>query len=315
MAPKSASPSSSESESRSSSPETTKKTAQSSSSGSEEDSSSGSSEGESDNESAASSAEGSGSESEESSDESSKVKTIAAQPFKAPSGFKSVKKQSPPSSSVASALSDLRGKQIFHVSAPAYLPLSKVKEISLAKVMQGEPVMKHEGVAYGIPAEGMINGDGVSNTLLTYDPKTQTYTPTIANNIHSYHVQELIQIPNLSEVEDKVREAAQEQVVPPRKQPKHLKMRFRPVGSRNAPAETIGSSSEESEGEAPTFKVPKGANVDKEERKRKQHPTEAEGNTASGEPRKKSKKHEDGEKKKSSKNKDEKKRKKSSKSA
>ncbi|KAI9037300.1 DNA-directed RNA polymerase I subunit RPA34 [Aspergillus affinis] len=314
MAPKSASSSSSESESRSSSPETTKKTAQSSNSESEQDSSSGSSEGESDNESA-SSAEGSDSESEESSDESSKVKTIAAQPFKAPSGFKSVKKQSPPSSGVASALFDLRGKQIFHVSAPASLPLSKVKEISLAKVMQGEPVMKHDGVAYGIPAEGMTNGDGAANTLVTYDPKTQTYTPTIANNIHSYHVQELVQIPNLSELDGKVREAAQEQVVPPRKQPKHLKMRFRPVGSRNAPAETIGSSSEESEGEAPTFKVPKGANLDKEERKRKQHPTEAEENTASGEPRKKSKKHEDGEKKKSSKNKEEKKRKKSSKSA
>lgn len=241
----------------------------------------------------------------------SNAKTIAAQPFKAPSGFRSVKKQSPPSSSTTSALSDLRGKQIFHVSAPAFLPLSKVKEISLAKVMQGEPVMKHEGVAYGIPPEDMSNGDMAGKTLLTYNPKTQTYTSTIANNIHSYHVQELVQLPEISQMEDKVREAAQEQVVPPRKQPKHLKMRFRPVGSRNAPAETIGSSSEESEGEAPTFKVPKGAKVDKEERKRKQHPTEGEGNTDGGESRKKSKKHEDGEKKKSSKSKEEKKRKKS----
>lgn len=97
---------------------------------------------------------------------------------------------------------------------------------------------------------------------------------------------------------------------PPRKQPKHLRMRFRPVGSGDAPPETLGSSSEESDGEE--AKMARGA--EKEKKKRK-HETEGDGNQAAGLPRKKSKKHssenvEGGEKSKKSKDRDGKKRKK-----
>ncbi|KAA8647216.1 hypothetical protein EYZ11_012040 [Aspergillus tanneri] len=307
MAPKSTTKSNSDSDNRSTSPQLAKNTADSSSPESEQDSSKSSSESDSDGESATSSAQ----ESVDTSDH------VAAKPYKAPSGFKTVKKQSPPSSSITSLLSDLRDKQVFHVSAPASLPLSKVKEISLAKVMQGEPVLKHEGVDYGIPVDSISNDNTGGKMLLTYDPKTQTYGPTTANNIQSYHVRELVNLPERSETEGRIVEAAQEQVVPPRKQPKHLKMRFRPMGSQNGPAETIGSSSEESEGEVRTFKISKGSNQDREERKRKHHSTEGEGSLAWGVPRKKSKQDMDGveskEKKKSSKKKDEKKRKKSGK--
>jgi hypothetical protein len=239
-------------------------------------------------------------------------------PYKPPSGFKAAKKQLPPSSTTSSLLSDLRGKQIFHITAPSFLPLSKVKEVSLGKILQGEPVLKHEGVQYGIPPENISQGDMGGKSLLLYDSKTQTYYSTPATTIPTYHVQEMIDLPNSLGTDDAVLAAAQDQIKPPRKQPKHLKMRFRPVGSGEGPAETIGSSSEESEGEGkPTFKFPKGSKTDREERKRK-HAEEAEGHQ-----RKKSKKQsvdasqmEIDEKagqdksKKSSKNRDEKKRKK-----
>lgn len=188
--------------------------------------------------------------------------------------------------------------------------------------MQGEPVLQHDGVNYGIPMDNISQGEADGKTLLLHDPKTQSYYNTPANNIQSYHVQELISIPTTN---GPTSIAVQDYEKPPRKQPKHLKMRFRPVGSGDGPAETIGTSSEsEGEDEKPAFKVPKGS-FEKEERKRKHHHTEGDGNQANVAPRKKSKKHsssqggekidvdEKPEKKKSSKSKDEKKRKKAEK--
>ncbi|RHZ68302.1 DNA-directed RNA polymerase I subunit RPA34 [Aspergillus thermomutatus] len=286
---KSASDSESSSSSRSTSPEPMKKsesdreTEDSSSSGSEsEDSAS------SDSESVPSSTE---KKIKASNVSSSNDSLYPRPPYKPPSGFKAAKKQLPPSSTTSSLLSDLRGKQIFHITAPAFLPLSKVKEVSLAKILQGEPVLKHEGVQYGIPPENISQGDLGGKSLLLYDSKTQTYYSTPGATIPTYHVQEVIDLPKSLETDDAVLAAAQGQIKPPRKQPKHLKMRFRPVGSGEGPPETIGSSSEESEGEGkPTFKFPKESKTDREERKRKHHPEEVEGNRSGSLPRKKSKK-------------------------
>jgi hypothetical protein len=196
-----------------------------------------------------------------------------------------VKKQSPPSSEASSTLSSANGKQIFHITAPAFLPLSKVKEVSLAKVMQGEPVLTHEGVNYGIPPGNISQGDSSEKRVLLYDPKSQAYHSSPMRNIQSFHVQEMIRLPQTTKGGSQPMSASQETAKPLKKQPKHLKMRFRPVGSGDGPAETIGTSSEESEGEKPKYKA------SKDERKRKHHHTEGDGNQAGGVPRKKSKKH------------------------
>lgn len=229
--------------------------------------------------------------------------------YKPPSGFKAAKKQLPPSSTTSSLLSDLRGKQLFHITAPSFLPLSKVKEVSLAKILQGEPILEHEGVQYGIPSENIGHGDLGGKSLLLYDSKTQTYYSAPATTMPTYHVQQLIDLPKSLGTEDAVLAAAPDQIKPPRKQPKHLKMRFRPVGSEEGPPETIGSSSEESEGEGkPNSKFPRESKTEREERKRK-HAEEVEGSQSAGLPRKKTKK-QTVDTSQSSKKRDEKKRKK-----
>ncbi|KAH1499234.1 hypothetical protein KXV92_007995 [Aspergillus fumigatus] len=302
---KTSSGSSSISSSRSTSPEPTTKsksdreTEDSSSSGSEsEDSAS------SDSESVPSSPE------IKASNISSSNDSLYAKPsYKPPSGFKAAKKQLPPSSTTSSLLSDLRGKQLFHITAPSFLPLSKVKEVSLAKILQGEPILEHEGVQYGIPSENIGHGDLGGKSLLLYDSKTQTYYSAPATTMPTYHVQQLIDLPKSLGTEDAVLAAAQDQIKPPRKQPKHLKMRFRPVGSEEGPPETIGSSSEESEGEGkPNSKFPRESKTEREERKRK-HAEEVEGSQSAGLPRKKTKK-QTVDTSQSSKKRDEKKRKK-----
>ena len=187
----------------------------------------------------------------------------------------------------------------------------------MAKLMQGEPIITHDGVNYGIPAEAFSEVEPPNKSLLLFDENTQTYRHA-ANQVPSYHVQELIP-PSVSENTDAVVAKLREYVKPARPQPKNLKMRFRPVGTASGPPETFGSSSE-SESEAPSFKVPKG-----EERKRKLSHTDAESDApqVAALPRKKSKKHpqekgdNDGQSrkksKKSHKDKEEKKRKKSEK--
>lgn len=204
-----------------------------------------------------------------------------AKAFKPPSGFKPVKRQSPPSSEATSILSNTSGKQVFHITAPSFLPLSKVKEVSLGKVLQGEPVLAYDGVNYGIPPGNMSQGDLSEKKILLYDSKSESYYSAPVHNIPSYHIQEIISVPqtavnNPDSIPDK----------PTRKQPKNLKMRFRPLGSSDAPPETIGTSSEESEGEKPAVKDSK-SRKEKEERKRKHHHADGE----PGVPRKKSKKH------------------------
>ncbi|CAI7569259.1 unnamed protein product [Penicillium crustosum] len=270
----------------------------------------------------------SGSDSDSNSDDSSEMKPSSSsgkkvvisgpQPYKPPAGFKSAKKKAPPSSKASSLLSNLNGKQVLHLTAPASLPLSQIKEVCMAKIMQGEPIISHDGVNYGIPVEALSEADPATKSLLLFDEKTQTYC-TAAQSIPSYHVQEMIGLPSTSKNTDAVVEEMRKYVKPARPQPKNLKMRFRPVGTTSAPPETLGSSSE-SEAEAPSFKVPKG-----EERKRKLDHDEAEDETpqAAALPRKKSKKHSQEKEeddslsrkksKKSHKDKEEKKRKKSEK--
>lgn len=202
-----------------------------------------------------------------------------------------------------------------------------MKEASLAKIMQGEPVLQFDGVDYGIPPGSINQGDDDGKALLLHDPKTQKYYSTPASNIPSYHVQEMLTLPVDNGTGSLM---TQDYEKPARKQVKNLKMRFRPVGSGNAPPETIGSSSESEGEEKPTFKFPAGSSAasrENEERKRKHHHADGEENQATAAPRKKSKKHSSTQEdqmdtdkkekssKKSSKGKDEKKRKKAEKAA
>lgn len=154
--------------------------------------------------------------------------------------------------------------------------------------MRGEPVLNHKGVDYGISAESQQEHG--AQALLLYNKETGTYQSASVRDIKSYHVQELISLPSGSLVPPT---AAQESSnAPPRQQPKHMKMRFRPVGSVYGPPETIGTSSE-SEAEEPKFKFPERLKSQHEERKRKNLPTDDSGKQTelNGSPRKKSKKH------------------------
>jgi hypothetical protein len=87
---------------------------------------------------------------------------------------------------------------------------------------------------------------------MIYDENKGSYVKKEVQNIQSYTVQELVRLPKYDAVQPLTEK-------PARPQPKHLKMRFHPVGSGDLGAETIGSSSEseaDNEHES-TFRVPR----------------------------------------------------------
>jgi DNA-directed RNA polymerase I subunit RPA34.5 len=148
----------------------------------------------------------------------------------------------------------------------------------------------HNGVDYGIPVEHQQQLS--APTLLLYNESTRTYQRAPAANIPCYRVQELINLPgrlNGASQESDGHPPASQEYGSPRPQPKHLKMRFRPVGSGDAPPETIGTSSEESDMGDYTFKFPEELK-DQENRKRKQPINGQDNRHLNGSPRKKSKK-------------------------
>lgn len=234
--------------------------------------------------------------------------------FVPPSGFRPSKLKTQPSPAITSALSNLKGKQIFHITAPSYLPISDIKEMAFGKAMSGEPILSHKGVDYGLVANAQQQRQG-SEALLVFDEKSNKFVKKEElRNIESYNIQEIVRLPGLDSLIPTTAQEATTKQSAPRPHPKHLRMRFHPIGSKTLPAETVGSSSE-SESEEPTFRVPLTKMNDKG---KKDHKRKPDNQDAAEERKKKSKKEQnssqadtetenrrDKEKKKSSKNRDE----------
>ncbi|OKL60784.1 hypothetical protein UA08_04291 [Talaromyces atroroseus] len=212
-----------------------------------------------------SSESGSGSESESESDGSDESDSNNAdsrpsynnkRAFFPPSGFKQSKPKTRPSPAISSALSNLEGKQVFHITAPSSLSISRIKEVAFGKAILGEPILSHKGVDYGLVANTQQQKQG-SEALLVYDEATNTFVKKRElKNIESYNIQEIVRLPGLDSTQVPSTQEASKKQSKARPQPKHLRMRFHPVGSLNLPPETVGSSSE-SDAEEPTFRVPR----------------------------------------------------------
>lgn len=72
-----------------------------------------------------------------------------AVPYKPPPGFEIASLDEPSNASQLFEKSDLEGKQIWYITAPASVPLSSVRETSLANMQQGNVVLLHNENEYG----------------------------------------------------------------------------------------------------------------------------------------------------------------------
>ncbi|PGG95447.1 hypothetical protein AJ79_10052 [Helicocarpus griseus UAMH5409] len=212
--------------------------------------------------------------------------SIPAQEFKAPEGFKLLSKNAPRSSDVSRALSDLRGKQLWHITAPASVPMNSIKELALDAVATGQPILTHKGANYRLREDQVVAEK--NKTLLLPDRQGNTYHRSNLNIAQTFHLERIVDLANgTTHSEQSVQ--ISDLTRPKREQPENLRMRYKPFGSKD------DQSGSESEDEVASFRVPPTVSGDREGKKRRKSSMEVGSDNEQGERRKKHKKiHADG---------------------
>lgn len=147
---------------------------------------------------------------------------------------------------------DLTGKEVWHITAPATIPLTLIKEFDLAAVDSGCPILTHKKRDYGFQT-GVIDFDH----LLLPRPNGSSYGFSKTAVCKSCRLQE---IATLSQVENeqsprRVGYFATEQPSskPAVQQPETLKMRFRPFGAAH---DTVPSTNASENPDSENFDFP-----------------------------------------------------------
>lgn len=172
---------------------------------------------------------------------------IPARPFRPPNGFQEVQVNAPGFTTDAlGALSgDLTDKQVWHIAAPASIPLSLIKTFNPEAVRNGSPILAYEERQFGFSSGSKDdkylflpgNAGGIYKRLKTSISK-------------SYHLREIPDHSQMTRPDDSENPEATEffaKTAPsprsPPKQPEMLKMRYKPFGTEDSP--TAFSDSDE----------------------------------------------------------------------
>ena len=210
------------------------------------------------------------------------VSSVTAKPFDAPAGYTSLDMSS------RSALSnaDLQGKQVWHITAPANLPISSLTEVALDSIQSGKPVLSHKGVDYVMSED---KGAQSGNATLVLLPEKDGYKPISQPVSKTLHLRQHVVIPDLSEKQtpgtsgsNAAADVARPAITAVRPQPKGMKMSYRPPGFGSGDPGCIGSDSEserEPVGKEATFQFPKapeatGSKKEKKDKKDKKEKKE-----------------------------------------
>ncbi|KAF2121777.1 DNA-directed RNA polymerase I subunit RPA34.5-domain-containing protein [Lophiotrema nucula] len=223
------------------------------------------------------------------------VQSRPVQPYDPPKGFVAVPTPLNTTSPAARLFSNTEGKQIWHITAPAGVPVKEMMELAMDQALQGGAVLKHNGIAYGLSAEE--NEGAVRGVLL---PGPKGLRPAENHISRTLHLRQVVRLPHLSAEQadpntgsEAAASITQSAIRAPRKQLKGLRMHFHPSGFGDEDGGTLGSSDSGDEAAPlrPTagLGVPNGAQSLKKLEKRKHQHTNDEDRAES--PVKKHKKH------------------------
>jgi len=184
-------------------------------------------------------------------------------PFKPPPGFENSSIDDSLKASKLLKKSNLEGKQIWYITAPASVSISSIEKISLQDIKDGKPILLHEGNNYGFaqdiaqdktyrnimaPSEsndGYCTGKYISPILKFSVANSQVPKPID----QLLHLQRVIDLPGASTDPNFTSARATVPAKKPvRPQPKGLQMRFLPIGFGSGNAGRIGSGSSDESG-------------------------------------------------------------------
>ncbi|KAF2664264.1 hypothetical protein BT63DRAFT_444037 [Microthyrium microscopicum] len=144
-----------------------------------------------------------------------------AKPFVPPLGFAPAE-----TATISSALhfnaETLQGKELFYISAPANVPMEELTALSWQAAEQGEEILSYRDTSYGLTFD-----DATRKGLRVLLPAKGGYRSVHAKVQHVLHMQE---IPNLKRPNPDPLDREHPNKIPRRRQPKGMRMRFKPMG-------------------------------------------------------------------------------------
>ncbi|KAK6005896.1 hypothetical protein QM012_007538 [Aureobasidium pullulans] len=182
------------------------------------------------------------------------TKIVPPQPFVPPPGYKALNTKTALAKTVTSLFdpSTLASKQIWHITAPSSVPLSQIKSVSLSAIQSHQTILSHNGTDYNLSEEPTNNA-----RVLVPSSKTDAYTTIEIPVSKSLHLQQTINLPNLSAYQadpttgsNAAANLKTPAISTPRPQPKGMRMRYKPPGFGDSDPGVIGSSEDESDANA-----------------------------------------------------------------
>ena len=196
------------------------------------------------------------------------VDPVPTKAYKPPQGFQFMQKSSTQPSDISQLLSNLDGKQLWHITTPIGIPVSSIESLAMDAITSGEPVLTHKGTAYKLQ-ENQLGSSEKQKSLLVPDKNGNVYRRHKVPVSRTYHLEQVVKIPQGDSFHANGSIDISALTKKPPKQPQHLQMRYKPFGSADQLPETIGWSDEEPGPAAKQFKMPKGADIDRKEKHKK----------------------------------------------
>ncbi|KAL2072207.1 hypothetical protein VTL71DRAFT_11550 [Oculimacula yallundae] len=161
-------------------------------------------------------------------------------PYQPPPGFDGASLDGTLKASELLKKSNLQGKQVWYFTAPASIPISEIKAMSLGDAKHGKTVLTHEGNEYGFMKD---SAEDTTYTRIMVPSSDVGYKASSKSIDHVFHLQQVAHDPTTANPGRATKPAKK----PIRKQPRGLKMRFHPIGFGDAGPGTVGSSSSDEE--------------------------------------------------------------------
>ncbi|KAL9628163.1 MAG: hypothetical protein Q9204_006070, partial [Flavoplaca sp. TL-2023a] len=170
---------------------------------------------------------------------------VPAAPYKPPADFKAATV----TPQHALDKESLQGKQIWYITAPASVPLSLIKDVSIRNVTARTSILSYKTAEYGLIEQP--NGEKGEKLLLIPSTENIGYRPLGTHIEKTFHLQQLVELPASAQrnrvAANGAITARKTHVKMVRQQPEGLRMRYHPFGEE--------PSSEDTD-EAPRFRLP-----------------------------------------------------------
>lgn len=172
---------------------------------------------------------------------------------------------------------NLKGKQIWHITVPASVPVDSIKEVSMQSVQGGNLALIYKGADYFFDTDR--ESQKVPKRLLIPDQGNNNYRAAATAISQTLHLQQLVNLPNIGTASGVPAESTHTTAglsrgftKAVRPQPKGMKMRYLPLGDTEGRLGRMGlgsSTSEGSDDEEPPFRMPSGVSGSGKTKKRK----------------------------------------------